>query len=61
MTKTIRPLYHGRATFGPVEPEYQQPEGARPFQEPTAAEVCKAKLEVARKVADIREKDREAK
>lgn len=60
MNKPIKPLYNGRATFGPVEPEYQQPEGARPFQEPTPAEVCKAKLAVAQKVHSIREKDREA-
>lgn len=60
MNKPIRPLYNGRATFGPVEPEYQQPEGAKPFQEPTPAEVCKAKLEVAQFKARTYEADRKA-
>lgn len=50
----------GRAVFEVQEPGIPEPEGARPLVEPTPAEVCKAKLEVARKVATIREKDREA-
>lgn len=59
MNKRIIPLYHGRANFLLEEgEEYRHPEGARPLQEPAAAEVCKMKLGVAQKVNTIREADR---
>lgn len=50
----------GRASFEVQEPGIPEPEGARPLVQPTEAEVCRMKLGVACKVADIRGKDREA-
>lgn len=51
----------GRAVFDVPEQPIADPEGARPLVAPTDAEVCKAKLEVARHINAMREKDREGK